>query len=160
MFEFFCGMLQNGTTEEVKKIVTILNEAEVPSEDVVGKFSWALYFLNFGSEISMEIIKCQVLYAFASITFSISTSKNNQTGPLSLMLTFNYGRNLVLSHILLNENLFVEQNCNLEARFGFRSIRNFDHSLEASLHRKNRNICTLLYATMSSFLSYLVVCHF
>lgn len=31
-------MLQNGTTEEVKKIVTTLNEAEVPSEDVVGMF--------------------------------------------------------------------------------------------------------------------------
>ncbi|KAI7983609.1 Triosephosphate isomerase, cytosolic [Camellia lanceoleosa] len=30
--EFSC---QNGTIEEVKKIVTILNEAEVPSEDVV-----------------------------------------------------------------------------------------------------------------------------
>ncbi|MQL83464.1 hypothetical protein Taro_015964 [Colocasia esculenta] len=29
------GCLQNGTAEEVKKIVTILNEAEVPSEDVV-----------------------------------------------------------------------------------------------------------------------------
>ncbi|KAK3020255.1 hypothetical protein RJ639_045579, partial [Escallonia herrerae] len=28
----------NGTTNEVKKIVTTLNEAEVPSEDVVGQF--------------------------------------------------------------------------------------------------------------------------
>ena len=28
--------MQNGTTEEVKKIVTTLNEAEVPPEDVVG----------------------------------------------------------------------------------------------------------------------------
>ena len=35
-FELIC--LQNGTTEEVKKIVATLNEAEVPSEDVVGKF--------------------------------------------------------------------------------------------------------------------------
>lgn len=31
--------LQNGTTEEVKKIVTTLNETEVPSEDVVGEFT-------------------------------------------------------------------------------------------------------------------------
>ena len=31
--------LQNGNIEEVKKIVTMLNEAEVPSEDVVGKFA-------------------------------------------------------------------------------------------------------------------------
>jgi hypothetical protein len=30
--------LQNGTAEEVKKIVTVLSEAEVPSEDDVGKF--------------------------------------------------------------------------------------------------------------------------
>lgn len=28
--------LQNGTIEEVKKIVSILNEAEVPSEEIVG----------------------------------------------------------------------------------------------------------------------------
>lgn len=34
--------MQNGTAEEVKKIVTTLNEAEVPSEDVVGKFEGAL----------------------------------------------------------------------------------------------------------------------
>jgi hypothetical protein len=35
--------VQNGTGEDVKKIVTVLNEAEVPSEDVVGEsshFSW------------------------------------------------------------------------------------------------------------------------
>lgn len=31
-------ILQNGTTEEVKKIVTTLNEAQVPSGDVVGMF--------------------------------------------------------------------------------------------------------------------------
>jgi hypothetical protein len=31
-------LLQNGTGNEVKKIVTTLNEAEVPSEDVVGEF--------------------------------------------------------------------------------------------------------------------------
>lgn len=30
--------MQNGTTDEVKKIVSTLNEAEVPSEDIVGKF--------------------------------------------------------------------------------------------------------------------------
>jgi hypothetical protein len=30
---------QNGTGEDVKKIVTVLNEAEVPSEDVVGESS-------------------------------------------------------------------------------------------------------------------------
>lgn len=29
--------MQNGTGEDVKKIVTVLNEAEVPSEDVVGE---------------------------------------------------------------------------------------------------------------------------
>ena len=29
--------MQNGTTEEVKKIVTTLNEAKVPGEDVVGE---------------------------------------------------------------------------------------------------------------------------
>jgi triosephosphate isomerase len=29
--------VQNGTGEDVKKIVTVLNEAEVPSEDVVGE---------------------------------------------------------------------------------------------------------------------------
>lgn len=33
----FNNLYQNGTTDEVKKIVTTLNEAEVPSEDVVGK---------------------------------------------------------------------------------------------------------------------------
>lgn len=40
-------LLQNGTVDEVKKIVTILNEAEVPSEDVVGELciSIALPFL-------------------------------------------------------------------------------------------------------------------
>lgn len=31
-------ILQNGTTEEVKKIVGMLNEAEIPSEDAVGKY--------------------------------------------------------------------------------------------------------------------------
>jgi hypothetical protein len=30
---------QNGTAGDVKKIVTVLNEAEVPSEDVVGESS-------------------------------------------------------------------------------------------------------------------------
>jgi len=30
-------LLQNGTTEEVKKIVGTLNEAQVPGEDVVGE---------------------------------------------------------------------------------------------------------------------------
>lgn len=29
--------MQNGTTEEVKKIVATLNEGQVPSQDVVGK---------------------------------------------------------------------------------------------------------------------------
>jgi len=29
--------LQNGTTEEVKKIVTTLNEAKIPGDDVVGE---------------------------------------------------------------------------------------------------------------------------
>lgn len=29
--------MQNGTTEQVKKIVATLNEGQVPSEDVVGK---------------------------------------------------------------------------------------------------------------------------
>jgi hypothetical protein len=38
-------VLQNGTIEEVKKIVTMLNEAEVPSKDVVGK----LFFFFFNS---------------------------------------------------------------------------------------------------------------
>ena len=33
----YCYSVQNGTIEEVKKIVSFLNEAEVPSEDVVGK---------------------------------------------------------------------------------------------------------------------------
>lgn len=33
----FWVLTQNGTVEEVKKIVTFLNEAEVPTEDVVGK---------------------------------------------------------------------------------------------------------------------------
>lgn len=32
-----CCCVQNGTGEDVKKIVTVLNEAEVPSEDVVGE---------------------------------------------------------------------------------------------------------------------------
>jgi hypothetical protein len=30
-------LLQNGTTDQVKKIVTTLNEAQVPGEDVVGE---------------------------------------------------------------------------------------------------------------------------
>jgi hypothetical protein len=36
--------MQNGTTEEVKKIVSTLNEAQVPSQDVVGKWNefWVL----------------------------------------------------------------------------------------------------------------------
>lgn len=38
--------LQNGTTEEVKKIVTILNEAEVPSEEVVGMLFANYYLLS------------------------------------------------------------------------------------------------------------------
>lgn len=33
----YIGVWQNGTSEEVKKIVSTLNQAEVPSEDVVGK---------------------------------------------------------------------------------------------------------------------------
>lgn len=33
---FDWNRLQNGTTEEVKKIVSMLNEAEVPSEEIVG----------------------------------------------------------------------------------------------------------------------------
>lgn len=38
VFSFFKKTgLQNGTLEEVKKIVSMLNEAEVPSENVVGK---------------------------------------------------------------------------------------------------------------------------
>lgn len=40
-------MLQNGTTEEVKKIVTTLNEAQVPGEDVVGESQQALYVLVY-----------------------------------------------------------------------------------------------------------------
>lgn len=41
MFPFSkCGFgwefMQNGTVEQVKKIVTVLNEAEVPPEEVVG----------------------------------------------------------------------------------------------------------------------------
>lgn len=36
-------VLQNGTIEEVKKIVTTLNEAEVPSEDVVGMFCLSFF---------------------------------------------------------------------------------------------------------------------
>lgn len=35
-FGYNWNSVQNGTTEEVKKIVTTLNEAEIPSEDVVG----------------------------------------------------------------------------------------------------------------------------
>lgn len=35
--QFSC--VQNGTTEEVKKIVATLNEGQVPSHDVVGKSS-------------------------------------------------------------------------------------------------------------------------
>lgn len=31
--------MQNGTVNEVKKIVAVLNEAEVPPEDVVGELS-------------------------------------------------------------------------------------------------------------------------
>lgn len=31
--------VQNGTTEEVKKIVATLNEGQVPSQDVVGESS-------------------------------------------------------------------------------------------------------------------------
>ena len=31
--------LYNGTLEQVKKLVSTLNEAEVPSEDVVGKYA-------------------------------------------------------------------------------------------------------------------------
>lgn len=41
--------MQNGTVEEVKKIVTVLNEAEVPSEDIVGELSCAVsmsYFID------------------------------------------------------------------------------------------------------------------
>lgn len=41
-------LVQNGTGEEVKKIVTTLNEAEVPSEDVVGEFCFEL--LNISSD--------------------------------------------------------------------------------------------------------------
>ena len=35
---FMC--VQNGTTEEVKKLVNIFNEAEIPSEDEVGKLKY------------------------------------------------------------------------------------------------------------------------
>ena len=41
--------MQNGTIEEVKKLVAVLNEAEVPSEDDVGKLSSAVsmsYFVH------------------------------------------------------------------------------------------------------------------
>lgn len=37
----YVNFLQNGTNEEVKKIVATLNQGEVPSEDVVGMF-WIL----------------------------------------------------------------------------------------------------------------------
>ena len=41
MIVFVLGLIlsQNGTPNEVKKIVTVLNVAEVPSEDVVGMYS-------------------------------------------------------------------------------------------------------------------------
>jgi len=44
-------LLQNGTTEEVKKIVTTLNEAKVPGEDVVGE-SWLTSYgiVSFSAE--------------------------------------------------------------------------------------------------------------
>lgn len=34
---FELSFLQNGTTEQVKKIVGTLNEAKVPGEDIVGE---------------------------------------------------------------------------------------------------------------------------
>jgi hypothetical protein len=45
--------VQNGTGEDVKKIVTVLNEAEVPSEDVVGEPSRPIlisFFLKKSSD--------------------------------------------------------------------------------------------------------------
>ena len=36
MEQFLC--LQNGTVEEVKKIVNVLNAGDVPSSDIVGKY--------------------------------------------------------------------------------------------------------------------------
>lgn len=41
--------MQNGTVEEVKKIVTTLSKAEVPSEDVVGMYM-ILSFKKFEKE--------------------------------------------------------------------------------------------------------------
>ncbi|KAJ8773663.1 hypothetical protein K2173_005909 [Erythroxylum novogranatense] len=48
MFFFGCFSCFNGTNEEVKKIVTTLNEAEVPSQDVVDKITnWANIVLAY-----------------------------------------------------------------------------------------------------------------
>ncbi|CAL5353003.1 unnamed protein product [Camellia sinensis] len=47
----------NGTIEEVKKIVTILNEAEVPSEDVVGLLLYIFKMLIwFGRALLAEVV--------------------------------------------------------------------------------------------------------
>lgn len=38
------NIVQNGTNEEVKKIVSTLNEAEIPSEDAVGMYGNPVWF--------------------------------------------------------------------------------------------------------------------
>lgn len=45
ILNWFNCVMQNGTLEEVKKIVAMLNEGAVPSSDVVGKFYRVLYIL-------------------------------------------------------------------------------------------------------------------
>lgn len=59
-------LLQNGTPEEVKKIVTTLNEAEVPSEDVVGEFCF---------ELTLIFRICSIIYDVVQIVIFSSLQR-------------------------------------------------------------------------------------
>lgn len=54
--------MQNGTSEEVKKIVSTLNDDQVPSSDVVGKDTWF-----------MISIRC-LLSCFSSFVIAVYTA--------------------------------------------------------------------------------------
>ena len=61
-FNFF--WMQTGTTEEVKKIVSTLNDAQVPSSDVVGK----CVFLTLAFFCSIQVLLLIWLHNWKVIT--------------------------------------------------------------------------------------------
>lgn len=80
---FYCEM-QNGTLEEVKKIVAMLNEGAVPSPDVVGMSYQVIHMLYMSIFWDNYYHNCFVCYNCIDIFISFTT----HLGDLGLCLYF------------------------------------------------------------------------